>query len=125
MTKNEAAVQNDIRLAASELNIMLFRNNVGVCEDITGRIIRYGLANDSAQMNRRIKSSDLIGVLLDGRFLAVECKREGWKFKKSDTRAVAQKAFIDVIRQRCGVAGFVTSVYDFIELIRQGTNRHG
>lgn len=99
---SEAAVQTAIRIRASELGIRLWRNNVGACVDETGRLIRYGLANDSAQMQKRLKSSDLVGwvpyalvgVRLAPRFLfcpddlrhadffarklAVECKREDW-----------------------------------------------
>lgn len=59
----EAAVQERIRLRAGELGIHLFRNNVGVAETENGRPIRYGLANDSAQLNKRLKSADLIGIL--------------------------------------------------------------
>ena len=58
---SEAAVQAAIRIRASELGVRLFRNNVGACVDETGRVIRYGLANDSAQLQKRLKSSDLVG----------------------------------------------------------------
>jgi len=95
--KSEAEVQAEIRAEAGRLGILLWRNNVGACTDDTGRTIRYGLGNDSAQLQRRLKSSDLIGVYhcdwcvkfgpdafahscSGGTFLAVECKHEGWKF---------------------------------------------
>lgn len=123
--KPESVVQDQIRLAAGQLGIMLMRNNTGACEDAkTGRIVRYGLLNDSATLNKKIKSSDLIG-LYNGTFLAVEAKREGWKFSPSDARAVAQKRFIDTIRGYSGIAGFAASVEDFNELLERGYNRHG
>lgn len=99
---SEAAVQAAIRVRAGELGVRPWRNNVGACTDATGRLIRYGLANDSAQMQKRLKSSDLIGWLpvnfeaTERRsefsgvrlrcntpqrlaiFLSVECKRSDW-----------------------------------------------
>ena len=59
---NEAVIQSQVRLAAAQRGITLWRNQSGACYDETGRLIRYGLANDSAQLNRRMKSSDLIGI---------------------------------------------------------------
>lgn len=141
--KSESAVQSEIRVRAAELGLRLWRNNSGACEDKTGRLIRYGLANDSAQMNRRVKSGDLIGwvvyvgcaprnprasaspttrertaVLVSG-----ECKREDW-FKDHDDpltecrarfndREEAQAKWIDMIRADGGIAGFWRSVAEF------------
>lgn len=59
---SEAGVQSAVRLEAAQKNILLFRNNVGAFESENGRWVRYGLANDSPQMNSKIKSGDLIGV---------------------------------------------------------------
>lgn len=96
--KPESVVQSEIRAYAGEQGILLWRNNVGACNDETGRMIRYGLGNDSAQVQRRLKSSDLIGLAdfdyelptdppvkarTRGVFLAVECKAEGWRFPNS------------------------------------------
>lgn len=102
MSASEAAVQTAIRIRAGELGIHLWRNNVGACVDDTGRMIRYGLANDSAQMSKRIKSGDLIGIVPIkarkeieeisvtlksgsrmfaagfGTFVSIECKHADW-----------------------------------------------
>lgn len=93
--KSEAEVQAEIRLDAGALGILLWRNNRGAFTDQTGRVVRVGLGNDSPAIDKRIKSSDLIGIaqmrgpkrviVMDantslGQFLAVECKEEGWKF---------------------------------------------
>ncbi len=123
--KPESVVQDEIRLEAGRRNVLIMRNNTGACEDAkTGRIIRYGLMNDSAGLNRKIKSTDLIGITPGGRFVAIEAKREGWTFRKSDTRAVAQRTFIGLVRERGGVAGFAASVQDFVDLLIKGTNQH-
>lgn len=115
--KTEAAVQQEIQLAAPGLGVTLFRNNVGAAKDATGRVIRFGLGNISAQMATHSKSADLVGLRhSDGRFVAVEVKREGWRFTDT-SHEIAQRRFLDIIRERGGVAGFCQSVEDFKELI--------
>ena len=115
----ESAVQQRTRLELARLGALVYRNNVGACEDKQGRIIRYGLCNESAQMNRALKSSDLIGVIpvvvtpemvgkTVGLFLAVECKKSDWRMTPSDTRAQAQLRFIELIRSVGGIGGFIT-----------------
>lgn len=115
--KSEAAVQAEIRVRASELGVQLWRNNNGACTDDTGRVIRYGLGNDSPKISRRIKSSDLVGWAPGGRFVSVECKHEGWSYRPgTDDRADAQKRWIDLVVAGGGLAGFAASVEEF-ELI--------
>src|SRR5512138_3529682 len=59
---SEASVQAAVRLEAARRGIRLWRNNTGAAQDETGRVIRYGLANDSPAVSRVCKSSDLIGI---------------------------------------------------------------
>lgn len=60
--ESEGGVSKRVRLEESRQGNVLWRNNVGACEDAHGNFIRYGLANESKQMNERVKSSDLIGI---------------------------------------------------------------
>lgn len=114
---SEASVQNAVRMAAAKrYSARMFRNNSGVAVREDGVPVRYGLCNESAQINRIMKSSDLIGITpvvcpcgqRYGVFSAYECKRPGWKFRQSDERAVAQLAFIRLVVSMGGIAKFVT-----------------
>jgi len=125
---SEAVVQQQVRLAHAPIG-PLWRNNSGACTDKTGRLIRYGLGNDSAQLNAKIKSSDLIGITpvnayVEGRgwcvlgvFTAYEVKKPGWHQTPGDERASAQAKFHEIVRQAGGYAGFVTSVVDMWRVI--------
>lgn len=115
--KNEATVSNNVRLEASRVGARLFRNNVGACMDKRDRLIRYGLCNESKQMNDTIKSSDLIGikpVLITpehvgatiGQFVARECKAGDWKYK-GDSHELAQLRFLELVNGLGGDACFV------------------
>ena len=119
--RSEAAVQADIRLAAARRgDLVLWRNNSGALTDDAGRLIRFGLGNDSAQANKRLKSADLIGILRHkvrpedvGRTLAVfasiEAKRPGWKHSDASERDRAQAAWAATVAAMGGVALRVTS----------------
>lgn len=118
MSASESRVQSLVRLEASQFDTKLWRNNVGVLLDATGRPVRYGLANDSAALNRVLKSGDLIGwrtiiVTPDmvgrriARFVSRECKPEGWRYTGTE-REVAQLAWADLINAAGGDAAFAT-----------------
>jgi len=117
-TGSEGAVSNGVRLEAAESGARLFRNNVGGAYMRDGGFLRYGLANDTKALNKRFKSSDLIGIrprliTIDdvgkyvGQFCARECKRPGWTFTGTE-REVGQLNFINFIIANGGDAGFVT-----------------
>lgn len=125
----ESAVQSQTRLEMARAGALVWRNNVGACEDKSGRIIRYGLCNDSAQMNRSLASSDLIGITpvtitpeMVGRtigvFTAVECKKSDWHLTPGDARAQAQLRYIELVRSVGGIGGFVTDPAQVADLIR-------
>lgn len=114
----EAQIQALIRLEAARLGMRLWRNNVGVLLDRNNRPVRFGLANDSAQLNAAFKSSDLIGIrpiLITqdmvgqtiGQFVAREVKEANW-IRRDTPRERAQQAFIDLINELGGDAQFAT-----------------
>ena len=117
--RSEAAVQNDIRLEATQAGGRLWRNNLGAVHREDGSFLRYGLANDTAAMNKFLKSSDLIGIrpilvrpehtgMVIGQFIAREVKAEGWKFSDKNQREQAQLNFIKLILAYGGDACFAT-----------------
>ena len=114
---SEATVQQQVRLAASKLGMRLWRNNNGATFDQDGRMIRYGLANDSASLNKRIKSHDLIGITPHvvtqadvgrtlGIFTSLEVKRGDWKYRGTE-REVAQRAWMEIILSLGGISKFI------------------
>lgn len=122
---SEAAVQSAIRLRAAQAGIPLWRNNSGAYKDDTGRLVRYGLGNDSAKISEHWKSADLCGILpteitqanvgqVWGRFFAVECKKPGWR-GPTDDRERAQAAFLTNVRALGGIALFAQSVEDVFQ----------
>lgn len=122
--QGEARVQSLVRLEAAQTGVWLTRNNVGATVDPdTGRLIRYGLANESKQQNQRVKSADLIGfrkrVILAAdvgtviaQFVSRECKAEGWRYTGTG-REAAQAAWRDFINTNGGDAAFVSGPGSF------------
>lgn len=115
---SEAAAQQAIRLEAPRLGLRLWRNNNGATLDESGRMIRFGLANDSVAMSRAMKSSDLIGITprhiggeTVGVFTSVEVKRPGWRYAGT-VREQAQLKWIQLIISLGGRAQFATGPED-------------
>lgn len=115
---SEAYVQSLVRLEAARKGLKLWRNNVGALLDARGIPVRYGLANDSAALNKSIKSGDLIGwrpVLITpahvgckiAQFTSRECKRPNWVFTGSE-RETAQLRWAEAVNADGGDACFVT-----------------
>ncbi len=116
---SEAAVQARVRLEATRKGMRVWRNNCGAVHDAeTGTHLRYGLANDSPQVNAVIKSADLIGIRpriiqpgdvgqLIGQFVSFECKHAGWKWGNSE-RERAQGNWAALVLSLGGDARFVS-----------------
>lgn len=121
---SEAWSQQQVRLKVAKAGAMSWRNNVGAtpakCKacGASQTPIRYGLANDSAKLNKQIKSSDLIlaiprlirpqdvGTTI-AQFGAVECKRPGWVFTGKGQEP-GQAAWLTLIKKLGGYATFST-----------------
>jgi hypothetical protein len=118
MSDSESAVKAKIRLEAANKGLRLWRNNCGAVTTDTGSFVRFGLANESAAVNSRLKSADLIGIRpvvitpdmvgkLIGQFISVEVKREGWQYSGTEEEE-AQVRWMQLIRDFGGDARIIT-----------------
>ena len=129
--RSESEVQQRVQIEAAKHGVVLMRNNSGQMVGLEGRSVRFGLGNISAKHSEHSKSSDLIGISTIvitsdmvgkkiGVFTAIEVKTEDWNDgKKLDKRETAQLNFIQWVRERGGIAGFVNSVDSFIHLLKK------
>ena len=120
---SESAVSSIIRLEAAERGVLLLRNNVGVLANDGGRPVRYGLANDSAAMNKQLKSADFIGIRpvriqpehigqVIGQFVSREAKRVGWRYTGAG-REEAQMRWVNLVTSYGGNACFASGAGTF------------
>jgi len=77
------------------------RQNTGAAK-VGGRFIRFGWRG----------CSDVIGMLKDGRLLAVECKAKGGRLRPE------QKEFLSLVRRFGGVAFMARNAADVIDALR-------
>ena len=116
--KSEAWAQSQVRIAFSASGGRAWRNNVGALKREDGVPVRFGLANDSAMINKVLKSGDLIGIKprivtqdmvgqLIGQFWSRECKEPGWRYTGTE-REVAQLAWVNLVLRMGGDAKFTT-----------------
>ena len=113
-----------VRLEAPRKGVLLWRNNVGAMQDASGRVVRYGLCNDSKALSEKFKSGDLIGIrkvivtqamvgLPIGQFVSREVKApfddkgNPWRYSATP-REVAQLAWAQLIVANGGDAAFCT-----------------
>lgn len=118
---SEAGVQARVRLEFARQGGALWRNNVGAMFDPErNTFVRFGLANESKQMNDQIKSHDLIGIRpvkisqsmvgsVIGQFVSREVKRSDWRYTGTP-REVAQLKWAELILAMGGDATFTTGV---------------
>lgn len=138
MSKSETRVLQDARMVAPSQGATLFRNNVGALLDKTGRPVRYGLANETKEMNTALKSGDLIGWKCwraadliahlqtlppdapFAQFVSLEGKKEDWTPSPSCPHEAAQRRWADLVRKAGGIAGFFRSAAEAVTLLSAG-----
>ena len=114
----EAWAQQRIRMMMSDNGGAGWRNNLGVAYNASGVPIRFGLANDSANVNKKLKSSDIIGITPIiitpeyigtrlGVFTSAEIKKPGWSYTGTE-REKAQLRWMQLVISMGGLAGFST-----------------
>lgn len=130
MYKTENTVQDGCRLLIQKSGGILLRNNSGAMKLPDGRFLRWGLGNDSTAMNKKRKSSDLIGITpmlikqhhigrTIGVFTAIECKASDWVFRESCERSVAQLKFMQLVVDRGGISSFINDESQLLPFIER------
>ena len=128
----EAKATINVRARASEWGMKMFRNNSGMLPNPdTGVPVRFGLGNESAKLNKELKSGDLVGYSeitvtpeMVGKKIAVftniEVKSLGFIIKdvyNKNSREFAQNEFNKLITSANGIAGFASSAQDVDNLV--------
>lgn len=121
----EADVQREIikYLLTHPAVAMVERINSGAVYGAEGQFIRF----HSIHIPRRyyfnsthVAVSDLSATLIDGKRMAIECKREGWT-KPSNHRELLQARYLEHLRNHYAIGIFATSVEDVrVALIAAG-----
>ena len=129
----EGRVQEGVELASSSFFSRLLRNNSGSLQNKVGAWVRYGLGNISQKLNKKLKSSDLIGwttititPAMVGKkvaiFTAIEVKPNTFNIRtdgyKIDSREWAQERFCSLVRDHNGFAAIVNSVEHYETTMR-------
>lgn len=116
----EGSVLALVRQEAAQKGLRVWRNNNGAVHTADGRFVRFGLANDSETVNKRIKSADLIGcrpIVIThamvghtiGQFVSREVKAANWHYTGTD-REQAQWRWAQLVVGLGGDAKFATGV---------------
>ena len=125
MTHSEAYAQSQVVLEAREYDCLLTRNNKGALRDADGRLVRFGLFNETKERGERIRSWDLVGFrkrlitplmvgTVIGQFVGREIKEPGWVFKGDEHEAAQLKCSELALSYGCDVA-FATGRGSFRE----------
>lgn len=111
----EAAVMREITalLAVHPKVLFAWRQNSGMSYNEGGApVFFYRWVRSRVKM----RIPDFVGMLTDGRMLALEAKHRFWK-SPMGTREGEQQAFLMTVRNAGGVSGFVTSAAEAQKVI--------
>ena len=131
MATPEQYATQEVQGRLSEWKCRMFRNNSGACTDDKGRLVRYGLGNTSAKVNKKLKSGDLIGFTpititqeMVGATIAVftniEVKTDKFTIRESyneNSREWGQNNFNTMVINQGGIAGFARNWSDVDNII--------
>lgn len=135
MATPEQIASQRVRLRASERGLTLFRNNAGAFKDETGRLVRFGLGNESKRLQESLRFGDYIGFYeleitpeMVGKtipvFANIECKPEGKlnsvlkkAQKHESSREAGQLRAIQFVMKKGGIAWFASNEFDVDAII--------
>ena len=102
MANPETVLQQKIMLALSEAGHVPLRNNTGAMQDMTGRLVRFGVGGKGG--------ADLWVICKGGIVGAIEVKTPTGRVRPE------QEAFLEMVRSNGGRAGVARSVDDALRI---------
>ena len=109
----EQRIQQEIRIACSNGDTRLFRNNTGTLRDANGRPVQFGLCKGSADLigwKRVTVTPDMVGQQV-AVFLSIEVKTPTGRVRPE------QHQWLDAVQAAGGIAGVARSVDDALDLL--------
>jgi hypothetical protein len=110
---SEQTIQQEIRIACSNGNTRLFRNNTGTLKDANGRPVQFGLCKGSADLigwKRVTITPEMVGTQV-AVFASIEVKTPTGRLRPE------QQQWLDAVQAAGGIAGVARSVSDAERLL--------
>ena len=111
---SEQTIQQEIRIACSNGDTRLFRNNTGTLKDANGRPVQFGLCKGSADLigwKRVTITPEMVGTQV-AVFASIEVKTPTGRLRPE------QQQWLDAVQAAGGIAGVARSVEDAATLLR-------
>jgi hypothetical protein len=110
---SEQRIQQEIRLAISNGDTRVFRNNTGTLKDANGRPVQFGLCKGSADLigwTTRTVTQEMVGQRI-AVFTSIEVKTPTGRLRPE------QQQWLDAVQAAGGIAGVARSVEDAKALV--------
>ncbi len=110
---SEQQIQQEIRIACSNGDTRLFRNNTGTLKDQNGRPVQFGLCKGSADLigwKRVTVTEEMVGSTV-AVFTSIEVKAPTGRLRSE------QQQWLDAVQAAGGIAGVARSVSDAERLL--------
>ena len=110
----EQQIQQQIRIACSNGDTRLFRNNTGTLKDQNGRPVQFGLCKGSADLigwRTVTVTPEMVGTQV-AVFLSIEVKTPTGRLRHE------QQQWLDAVQAAGGISGVARSVEDAATLLR-------
>jgi hypothetical protein len=111
---SEQTIQQEIRIACSNGDTRLFRNNTGTLKDANGRPVQFGLCKGSADLigwRTVTVTPEMVGTQV-AVFASIEVKTATGRLRPE------QQQWLDAVQAAGGIAGVARSVSDAETLLR-------
>ena len=120
----ESDIQSAIRLELGTLDdVRIWRNNVGVLKDERGKYVTFGLCRGSSDLigfRSVVITPEMVGKRV-AIFAAVEVKTpnalQRGRSPRAGVESRSQRAFISMVNDNGGLAGFATSVEEAKDIL--------